>query len=132
MQRPLVGLVVACFGDLRGEARRLLERQFREQGFQHTIQGAAVAVGTALIVRHSLRRAGDDQNVVLIADFSQGWVKELTFDSDYSALISERMFDAAAAGNTNQLLQDADGTIYQLTFDGKLTRIGPASDMPSV
>ncbi len=62
--------------------------------------------------------SGGGQNTVLIADFNQGWVKELTFNS-------------AAAGNTNQLLQDADGNIYQLTFDGKLTRIALESDVSS-
>jgi hypothetical protein len=75
--------------------------------------------------------SGGGQNTVLIADFNQGWVKELTFNSDYSSLISERMFDSAATGNTNQLRQDADGNIYQLTFDGTLTRIALASDVSS-
>lgn len=75
--------------------------------------------------------SGSGQNTVLIADFMEGWVKELTFNSDYSELISERMFDTAAPGNTNQLLQHPDGSIYQLTFDGTLTRIAPLSAMPS-
>jgi hypothetical protein len=75
--------------------------------------------------------SGGGQNTVLIADFNQGWVKELTFNSDYSSLISERMFGSAATGNTNQLRQDADGNIYQLTFDGTLTRIALASDVSS-
>jgi hypothetical protein len=55
----------------------------------------------------------------------------LTFNSDYSALISETLFDVAAPGNTNKLAQGPDGAIYQLTFDGKLTRIGPTSDQLS-
>jgi aldose sugar dehydrogenase len=93
--------------------------------YRHTFGGNSI---TSVLVHN----ASGDQNTVLIADFSQGWVKELTFNSDYSSLISERMFDAAAAGNTNQLLQDADGNIYQLTFDGKLTRIGLASDVSSI
>jgi aldose sugar dehydrogenase len=59
--------------------------------------------------------------------FTQGWVKELTFNSDYSALISERLFEDAAPGATNKLAQGPDGSIYQLTFDGKLTRISPSS-----
>ncbi len=46
----------------------------------------------------------------LIADFNQGWVKELTFNSDYSALISETVFDAAAPGPTNKLAQGPDGS----------------------
>jgi VCBS repeat-containing protein len=95
--------------------------------YRHSSGGSSI---TAVMV-HTGLTSGDDQNTVLIADFSQGWVKELTFNSDYSSLISERMFDSAAAGNTNQLLQDADGNIYQLTFDGKLTRIALESDVPS-
>jgi glucose/arabinose dehydrogenase len=75
--------------------------------------------------------SGGGQNTVLIADFMEGWVKELTFNSDYSELTSERMFDNAATGNTNQLIQHADGSIYQLTFDGTLTRIAPLSAVPS-
>ena len=75
--------------------------------------------------------SGSGQNTVLIADFNQGWVKELTFNSDYSSLVSERMFDVAAPGSTNQLIQRPDGSIYQLTYDGKLTRIAPLDDVPS-
>jgi hypothetical protein len=61
----------------------------------------------------------------------QGWIKELTFNSDYLSLISERFFDDAAPGATNKLVQTPDGSIYQLTFDGKLTRISPSSEVPS-
>ena len=31
---------------------------------------------------------------VFIADYAQGWIKELTFDDEYSTFVSERMFDA--------------------------------------
>jgi aldose sugar dehydrogenase len=72
--------------------------------------------------------SGNGQNTVLIADFNQHWVKELTFNSDYSSLISETEFDAAASGSTNKLAQGPDGAIYQLTYDGKLTRIAPGID----
>jgi glucose/arabinose dehydrogenase len=95
--------------------------------YRHSSGGSSI---TAVVVNAALT-SGSGQNTVLIADFNQGWVKELTFNSDYSSLISERMFDSAAAGNTNQLLQDADGNIYQLTFDGTLTRIALASDVSS-
>lgn len=67
--------------------------------------------------------SGSGQNTVFVADFNQGWVKELTFNSDYSLLTSERLFDDAAPGRTNQLARDLDGNIYQLTFDGNLTRL---------
>jgi VCBS repeat-containing protein len=95
--------------------------------YRHSSGGSSI---TAVMVNAGLT-SGGGQNTVLIADFNQRWVKELTFNSDYSSLISERRFDAAAAGNTNQLLQDADGNIYQLTFDGTLTRIALASDVSS-
>jgi glucose/arabinose dehydrogenase len=75
--------------------------------------------------------SGSGEKTVLIADFNQGWIKELTFNSDYSELISERPFDDAAPGATNKLVQTPDGSIYQLTFDGKLTRISPTSEVPS-
>jgi aldose sugar dehydrogenase len=58
----------------------------------------------------------------------QHWVKELTFNSDYSQLISERVFADTSTGGTNQLIQGPDGAIYQLTFDGKLTRIASGID----
>jgi VCBS repeat-containing protein len=95
--------------------------------YRHSSGGNSI---TAVMVNAGVN-SGGGQNTVLIADFNQGWVKELTFNSDYSSLISERMFGSAAAGNTNQLRQDADGNIYQLTFDGTLTRIALASDVSS-
>lgn len=61
----------------------------------------------------------------------QGWVKELTFNADYSQLISERVFDKAVPGSTNQLIQGPDGAIYQLTYEGTLTRIALTSGVPS-
>jgi hypothetical protein len=61
----------------------------------------------------------------------QGWVKELTFNSDYSAVISERVYDHAVPGMTVQLIQGPDGAIYQLTLEGTLTRIALTSGVPS-
>jgi VCBS repeat-containing protein len=95
--------------------------------YRHSSGGNSI---TAVMVNAGVN-SGGGQHTVLIADFNQGWVKELTFNSDYSSLISERIFDSAAAGSTSQLLQDADGNIYQLTFDGTLTRIALASDVSS-
>ncbi|MDQ1718947.1 MAG: aldose sugar dehydrogenase [Pseudonocardiales bacterium] len=95
--------------------------------YRHSFGGNSI---TAVMVNAGVN-SGGGQNTVLIADFNQGWVKELTFNSDYSSLISERMFGSAATGNTNQLRQDADGNIYQLTFDGTLTRIALESDVSS-
>ena len=93
--------------------------------YRHTGGGSSI---TAVMV-YTGATSGSGQNTVFIADFNQGWVKELTFNSDYSSLTSERLFDDAAPGHTNQLARDLDGNIYQLTFDGNLTRLAPFSDV---
>jgi len=95
--------------------------------YRHTSGGNSITA----VMAYTGSDSGSGQNTVLIADFNQGWVKELTFNSDYSSLVSERMFDVAAPGSTNQLIQRPDGSIYQLTYDGKLTRIAPLDDVPS-
>jgi aldose sugar dehydrogenase len=95
--------------------------------YPHTTGGSSITA----VMAYTGSTAGSSQNTVLIADFNQGWIKELTFNSDYSSLISERFFDDAAPGATNKLVQTPDGNIYQLTFDGKLTRISPSSDVVS-
>ena len=93
--------------------------------YRHTGGGSSI---TAVMV-YAGATSDSGQNTVLIADFNQGWVKELTFNSDYSSVISERLFEDAAPGHTNQLARDLDGNIYQLTFDGKLMRLAPFSDV---
>jgi aldose sugar dehydrogenase len=67
------------------------------------------------------------QHTVLIADFNQGWIKQLTCSSDYSSCGSETTFNAEA-GKTVSLQQGPDGSIYQLTIDGTLWRIAPSDD----
>jgi glucose/arabinose dehydrogenase len=86
---------------------------------------------TAIMV-YTPEGASSGEKTVLIADFNQGWVRELTFNSNYSSLISATQFDAAAPGNTDMLAQGPDGAIYQLTFDGRLTRIASGVDPASV
>ena len=93
--------------------------------YRHTGGGSSI---TAVMV-YTGATSGSGQNTVFVADFNQGWVKELTFNSDYSLLTSERLFDDAAPGRTNQLARDLDGKIYQLTFDGNLTRLAAFSDV---
>lgn len=95
--------------------------------YRHTTGGSSITA----VMAYAASTSGSGQNKVLIADFNQGWIKELTFNSDYSSLISERLFEDAASGATNKLVQTPDGSIYQLTFDGKLTRISPSSEVPS-
>ena len=72
--------------------------------------------------------AGGAQHTVLIADFNQGWVKQLTCTSDYSSCSSATMFNDAAPGGTVKLAQGPDGNIYQLTLDGTLSRIAPSNN----
>jgi len=65
------------------------------------------------------------QNKIFIADFTLGWIKVLTCNSDFSSCDSETMFDNQA-GTTVKLAQEADGDIYQLTiYPGQLVRIAP-------
>lgn len=66
------------------------------------------------------------QRKVLISDYSLGWMRELTFDSEYSSLISERTFDSGA-GAVVQLEQAPNGDIYQLNiYPGTLSVIAPS------
>ena len=66
------------------------------------------------------------QGKVFIADYTLGWVKVLTFDDDYTTLISEQTFDSDA-GTAVKLLQGPDGNIYQLNiYPGELSRIAPS------
>jgi aldose sugar dehydrogenase len=96
--------------------------------YQHVDGGDSI---TAVMV-YTPAGAFSFKKTVLIADFSQGWVRELTFNSNYSSLISATQFDAAAPGGTVKLAQGADGAIYQLTLDGTLTRIASGVDPVSV
>ncbi|AKK30740.1 hypothetical protein AB431_21160 [Mycobacterium sp. EPa45] len=69
------------------------------------------------------------QNTVFIADYIRGWIKNLTFNSDFSTLVGETTFDAVA-GSTVKLAQGPDGTIYQLTiFPGELSILSPAASV---
>ena len=62
LQRPLVGLIVADLGELRGQARRLFQRQFSQQDFEHAIERAAVAIGTALALIGGRCRSANEQD----------------------------------------------------------------------
>ncbi|WP_083612290.1 PQQ-dependent sugar dehydrogenase [Mycobacterium sp. ST-F2] len=95
--------------------------QYAHQTQFHT--GSITAVlpysGTALPAKY--------QGKVFIADYSLGWIKELTFDSQYTSLISERMLDSTA-GAVVKLSQGPDGNIYQLNiFPGTLSVIAPSA-----
>lgn len=66
------------------------------------------------------------RNKVFIADYSLGWIKELTFDSEYTSLIGERTLDSGA-GAVVKLAQGPDGNIYQLNiYPGTLSVLTPS------
>jgi glucose/arabinose dehydrogenase/regulation of enolase protein 1 (concanavalin A-like superfamily) len=66
------------------------------------------------------------KNKVFIADYTLGFIKYLTFDTDYSTFIGEGMFDPSA-GTVVQLDQGPDGNIYQMNiYPGALYKISPS------
>ncbi len=66
------------------------------------------------------------QKKVWIADYSLGWIRELTFDDEYTSLISERTIDSGA-GAVVKLTQGPEGEIYQLNiYPGALLVIRPS------
>jgi len=65
------------------------------------------------------------KNTVFFADYSQKWIKTVTCTSGFSSCGNEQLF-MAGAGGTTRLLVGPDGNIYQLTLDGKISRIAPA------
>jgi len=86
--------------------------------------GAGAAI-TSVLVYTGSEFGPSFQNKVFIADLIQGWIKVLTCNSDYTSCGGESMFDSQA-GMTIQLLQGPkDNDIYQLTYQGELSRIGP-------
>ena len=66
------------------------------------------------------------QKKVWIADYSLGWIRELTFDDEYTSLISERTLDSGA-GSAVKLTQGPNGQVFQLTiYPGTLSIITPS------
>lgn len=66
-------------------------------------------------------------NKVFIADVSQGWIKVLSCEADFSSCSEEQTFDAQAGATVN-LAQGPDGNLYHLTYQpGELVRISPTS-----
>ena len=64
------------------------------------------------------------KNTVFFADFSQKWIKTVTCTNGFSSCGNEQLF-MAGVGGTTRLLVGPDGNIYQLTLDGKISRIAP-------
>lgn len=65
-------------------------------------------------------------NKVFIADYIRGWIKVLTFNSNYTTVLGAVTFDSTA-GSTVKLAEGPNGSIYQLTiFPGELSVLTPA------
>ncbi len=94
--------------------------------YRHSLPPVNAGAITSVVVYTGTTFPAGYQNKVFIADYSIGWIKELTFDSEFSSLISERTFDSQA-GTTVKLAQGPDGNLYQLTiYPGRLSVIAPS------
>jgi aldose sugar dehydrogenase len=77
------------------------------------------------VLAYDGRAFGGAGNLVFFADFNKGWIQVLDCTAGYASCGSASIFDAQA-GQTTRLIQGPDGNIYQLTLDGKISRIAPA------
>ncbi len=94
--------------------------------YPHTAPPASAGSITSVLAYTGSTFPADYRNKVFIADYTLGWIKELTFDSEYTSFISERIFDPNA-GTVVKLAQGPDGNIYQLNiYPGTLSRIAPS------
>jgi glucose/arabinose dehydrogenase len=94
--------------------------------YRHSDTPAHAGSITSVVVYTGTALPTDYQDKVFIADYSVGWIKELTFDSNFSSLISERTLDNEA-GATVKMAQGPDGNLYQLKiYPGELSVIGPS------
>jgi len=93
--------------------------------YAHT-PGTSAAI-TSVLVYDGGTFGPSYQNKVFIADYTQGWLKVLTFDGDFATFVSSATFDGHA-GSTVKLAQGPDGNIYALTISpGTLSVISPAA-----
>jgi len=76
--------------------------------YHHTDPPAKAGSITGVMVYTGDTFGDEYQGKVFIADYTLGWIKELTFDSDYDSFISEKMFDDQA-GTVVKLAQGPDG-----------------------
>ncbi|NDJ60184.1 MAG: tandem-95 repeat protein [Chloroflexi bacterium] len=69
----------------------------------------------------------DYDGVFFYGDYTGGWIRYLVFDSQYSSVISDNLFDDDA-GTVVQLTQGPDGNLYGMTiYPGALFVIQPSS-----
>jgi glucose/arabinose dehydrogenase/regulation of enolase protein 1 (concanavalin A-like superfamily) len=94
--------------------------------YRHTPPPAAAGSITSAMVYSGSAFPTQYRNKVFIADYTLGFIKYLTFDSEFSTFISEETFDDNA-GTVVQLDQGPDDSIYQLNiYPGALYRIAPS------
>ncbi|MFS0898437.1 PQQ-dependent sugar dehydrogenase [Mycolicibacterium litorale] len=94
--------------------------------YRHTAPPANAGAITSVVVYNGTTFPDDYRNTVFIADYSQGWIRVLEFDEQYSSLISSKTF-WGNAGATVNLAQGPDDNLYQLTiYPGELAMISPS------
>ncbi|WP_231645278.1 PQQ-dependent sugar dehydrogenase [Mycolicibacterium mengxianglii] len=94
--------------------------------YAHTEPPAVAGSITGVVMYTGSAFGPEYQNKVFIADYTLGWMKVLTFDSEFESFISEEMFDDQA-GTTVKLEEGLDGNLYQLNiYPGELAIIRPA------
>jgi glucose/arabinose dehydrogenase/PKD repeat protein len=94
--------------------------------YPHTPLPARAGAITSVLYYTGDAFGAEYQNRVFIADYTQGWIKVLTFDEDFTSLIDKATFDDQA-GTAVQLLEGPDGNIYQLNiYPGELSVIAPS------
>lgn len=92
--------------------------------YRHTLATNTGSITAVMVYDDGTAVPG--QKKVLIADYSLGWIKELTFDDQYTSLISERTIDSGA-GAVVKMAQGPGGEIYQLNiYPGTLSIITPS------
>jgi glucose/arabinose dehydrogenase len=89
--------------------------------YKHTLSTNTGSITSVMVYDDGAPVQGEKK--VLIADYSLGFIKELTFDDQYTSLIHERTLDSGA-GAVVKLAQAANGDIYQLNiYPGTLSII---------
>lgn len=94
--------------------------------YKHSAPPANAGSITSVTVFDGAGFPEEYRNRVFIADYSQGWIRVLDFDDQYTSLISAKTF-WGNAGATVNLAQGPDDNLYQLTiYPGELSVISPS------
>lgn len=94
--------------------------------YKHSAPPANAGAITSVTVFDGAGFPEEYRNRVYIADYSQGWIRVLQFDEQYTSLIGAKTF-WGNAGATVNLAQGPDDNLYQLTiYPGELSMISPS------